>query len=199
MRQHIRHRTCKINEISARYSELDNEFYVPALSDWKINTANDKQIGVDSGMSASDATTLYNIISAHDERSYKLYKALLDGDELVGIKPIAREQARMVLGVNVYTQCIWKMDLRNLLHYIGLRADTHAQYEIRVYADAIAKVVEALFPYTWKSFKDNFIDGVSFSGTEIGILNGGLVPEHWSTARREEFNAKRGRIHSAIV
>jgi thymidylate synthase ThyX len=155
-------------------------------------------------------------VTTHGEDSYALYQQLLDGvesDEAMdrfGVPPIAREQARMVLGVNIYTQCVWKCDLKNTLHYLKLRTDPHAQYEIRVFADAIARVVEALFPAAWGSFKDNFIDGVNVSESELGILRSILVSDDsfarmeadrenvllalkgkgWTARRYDEFAAK---------
>lgn len=116
----------------------------------------------------------------------------------------------MVLGVNIYTQCIWKMDLKNLLHLISLRWDKHAQYEIRVFGEAFKNVTQALFPAAWTSFQDNFIDGVNFSRTELALVKElttssaraygrlqtaiDLVKEYgWTKRRLEEFTRKASK------
>jgi len=121
---------------------------------------------------------------------------------------VGRELARMVLPLNIYTRWVWKCDLKNLLHLLRLRCDGHAQYEIRVYADAIANVVELLFPAAWKSWKDNYMDGVSLSGIESRMLQqiaSGLNAAHeagyetyaqhgWSTRRLNEFIDKADKL-----
>lgn len=177
MRQHVRHRMASLNEESARYSELASDFYVPDVKDWAMNTAADKQATVKYEIDPTAAKVLHEWITTHNQESYQLYKNLLEGEADdtfgVGIPAIAREQARMVLGVNIYTQCVWKIDLKNLLHYLSLRCDKHAQYEIRVFADAIARVVAALFPAAYASHKDHdpFMDGVNFGASELKVLH----------------------------
>lgn len=183
MRQHVRHRTASLNEESARYSELDSDFYVPEPAHWAINTAANKQatVQIDHGsVSGALPRFLHKQITKHNEISYKLYQLLLGnhagrGEEdkywdMLGVPAIAREQARMVLGVNIYTQCIWKIDLKNLMHYLSLRCDPHAQFEIRAIADPIRCVVAALFPASWASFEDHFMDGVNFAKSELVIV-----------------------------
>jgi thymidylate synthase (FAD) len=215
MRQHVRHRTASLNEESARYSVLASDFYVPDPKDWAMNTASDKQATVKYVIDEEVANTLYRWITEHNEEAYALYTKLLEGGDDddaqldYGLPPIAREQARMVLGTNIYTQCIWKCDLKNLLHYLRLRTDAHAQYEIRVFADAIARAVQACFPVAWQSFKDNFIDGVNFSKTEMGVvcevfsaMFDGMVQRPanymkslgWTKRRGEEFLKKLYKI-----
>lgn len=204
MRQHVRHRTASLNEESARYSELASDFYVPAPEDWAINTSADKQATVKQKVDPEIAKALHAWISNHNVESYELYKSLLEGfetpDSFSSIPPIAREQARMVLGVNIYTQCVWKIDLKNLLHYLSLRCDKHAQYEIRVFADAIARVVEALFPACWASFKDHdpHFDAVNLGGSELKVAMAADFVERaeivkslgWTNRRYEEFVSK---------
>ncbi len=211
MRQHVRHRTASLNEESARYSELASDFYVPEPKDWAMNTAANKQATVKYNIDAEVASTLHEWLTKHNDQSYALYKKLLDGGDDddanldYGLPPIAREQARMVLGVNIYTQCVWKIDLKNLLHYLRLRTDAHAQYEIRVFADAIARVTEALFPACWKSFKDNFIDGVNFSATELVVVRtlDDVHPHSMSAWMKElgwtqrRFGEFRTKLHKA--
>jgi thymidylate synthase (FAD) len=203
MRQHVRHRTASLNEESARYSELASDFYIPEPQHWAMNTAANKQATVQYNMPQAVADKLHQWIKDHNEDSYRLYKQLLDGSEScdadIVVPGVAREQARMVLGVNIYTQCVWKCDLKNLLHYLRLRTDKHAQYEIRVFADAIARVVAALFPASWNSFEDNFIKGVRFSGIELNVIkwlhdptfpNMLKVNFGWSKTRWMEFKKK---------
>lgn len=227
MRQLVRHRTASLNEESARYSQLAADFYVPEPEHWAINTSADKQATQQGKFTIDQAQRLHALVTEHNRNSYALYEAMLydddtnkdafdseTGDEVFNvlldqiatqIPGLAREQARMILGVNIYTQCVWKMDLKNLLHCMRLRTDKHAQYEIRVFADAIARVIEALFPAAWNSFKDNFIDGVKFSGLEIQMLTalsstqGDLAiklmkDNHWSTRRLIEFKTKAARL-----
>ena len=212
MRQHVRHRTASLNEESARYSELASDFYVPAPEDWAMNTTKDKQATEKLKLDPRIAQELHRWISTHNEDSYRLYQDLLEGSENSDadfeVPGIAREQARMVLGVNIYTQCVWKIDLKNLLHYLSLRTDKHAQYEIRVFADAIARVVEALFPACWASHKDSdpFMDGVNFSRSELEVLKIIMyriesyleAPElmkklGWTQRRYGEFKAKANK------
>jgi len=176
MRQHVRHRMASMNEESARYSELASDFYIPSPEHWAVNTAANKQATVQGNVTPEQAKRLHQWLLDHNEQSYALYEKLLAGDvcEFDGIRTdipgIAREQARMVLGVNIYTQCIWKIDLKNLLHYLSLRCDAHAQFEIRALAEPIRKVVAALFPGAWASFQDHFMDGVNLGRSEIEIV-----------------------------
>ena len=212
MRQHVRHRTASLNEESARYSELASDFYVPASGDWAMNTTKDKQATEKLKLDPRIAECLHQWVSTHGDDSYRLYQQLLEGSEDcdgdIEIPGIAREQARMVLGVNIYTQCVWKIDLKNLLHYLSLRTDKHAQYEIRVFADAIARVVAALFPACWASHKDSdpFMDGVNFGWTELEVLRNIMyrgdshetTPEllkklGWTPRRYGEFKAKANK------
>ncbi len=173
MRQHVRHRMSSMNEESARYSELASDFYVPAPAHWAMNTAADKQATVKHEIDQKVVTKLYDWIQEHNVEAYRLYQHLLDGSEDadgdIVIPGIAREQARMVLGVNIYTSCIWKIDLKNLLHYVRLRADKHAQYEIRVYAQAMIKQLEYLCPAAMASFRDHFMDGMNLAASELAV------------------------------
>lgn len=202
-RQHIRHRTASVNEESARYSVLEDDFYVPDPGTWATNTSRNKQATEQVDLSQDVVSKLHSYITKHSEESYNLYKRLLSGDEESDpkIPGVAREQARMVLGTNIFTKMVWKIDLKNLLHYLRLRCASDAQYEIRVYADAMAGVVSRLFPMTYASFVDNMVDGVRFSGFELRLLSTiiksdaadaiSLMDEKgWSQRRRAEFIAK---------
>ncbi len=209
MRQHVRHRMSSMNEESARYSELASDFYIPDPAHWAMNTTADKQATVKQDLDPRVVGKLYDWIHEHNIEAYRLYQHLLDGSEDadgdIVIPGIAREQARMILGVNIYTSCIWKIDLKNLLHYARLRADAHAQYEIRVYAEAMIKQLEYLCPAAMASFRDHFMDGVNIAASEITVyvqlLNGEwneavLVAKRlgWTHRRSVEFIKKIAKL-----
>ena len=175
-RQWIRHRTANVNEYSARYSVLDHEFYVPEPGTLAAQSASNRQ-GRDEGFTPEDAEQVRSGITQEGDRAYELYRRLLnetpDGEVIDADRQgLARELARMVLPVNYYTQWYWKIDLHNLLHFLSLRADPHAQYEIRAYADAICDVVAAWVPLVWEAFKDYRLDGAAVSGPGIEVLRG---------------------------
>jgi thymidylate synthase (FAD) len=142
-RQWLRHRTANVNEYSARYSVMGKDFYVPAEGDVSAQSKNNKQ-GRESELMEC-AEEVRGIIRASSEGAYATYEGLLE-------KGVAREIARIVLPVNFYTEFYWKIDLRNLLHFVKLRADEHAQLEIRRYADVIVDVVKAWVPATYDAF-----------------------------------------------
>ncbi len=161
-RQWVRHRTANINEYSLRYSEARDEFYIPDSKNIQFQSALNKQGR--SGKVPDDlkkkVLEYFNDIS---ERSFSMYQELNKAG-------IARELARSILPVNIYTEWYWKNDLHNLLHFIGLRSDSHAQYEIRVYSDAMAKFVKKVAPYAWEAYEDYIINGMRFSGQEQKLL-----------------------------
>ncbi|MEM6489986.1 MAG: FAD-dependent thymidylate synthase [Pseudomonadota bacterium] len=174
-RQWIRHRTANVNEISARYSILDREFYVPAAEHMAAQAATNRQ-GRGEALEPAAAEAVRALLADEAGRSYALYQRLLGEEE--GENPaLARELARMVLPANVYTQWYWKTDLHNLLHFLRLRADAHAQYEIRAYAEAIAGVVEAWVPAVWAAFRDYRLEGVQLSGPAMRCLRRMLAGE----------------------
>lgn len=147
-RQWIRHRTANVNEYSARYSVLDREFYLPRPEDLAVQSSNNKQ-GRGETLTEEQAAEVLALLRRDAEQSYDTYERLM-GEEF----SLARELARMDLPVNFYTQWYWKIDLHNLLHFLSLRLDPHAQYEIRVYAEAIASFVQDWVPLTWEAFAD---------------------------------------------
>ena len=175
-RQWIRHRTANVNEYSARYSVLDHEFYVPEPGTLAAQSASNRQ-GRDEGFTPEDADQVRSGIAQEGDRAYELYRRLLNETQAGEVidadrQGLARELARMVLPVNYYTQWYWKIDLHNLLHFLSLRADPHAQYEIRAYADAICDVVAAWVPLVWEAFKDYRLDGAAVSGPGLEVLRG---------------------------
>ena len=142
MRQWVRHRTAKLNEMSARYTELPEEFYVPAQ--WRAQDTKNKQGSV-GGFSANTNEVYSAALIKHSQESFELYREYMD-------MGVARELARMVLPVNVYTEIYWTMDLHNLLHFLRLREDAHAQWEIQEYGRAIREILEDLFPWTMDAY-----------------------------------------------
>jgi thymidylate synthase (FAD) len=142
MRQFVRHRTFKINEVSARYTELPAEFYVPEV--WRKQDTKNKQ-GSDGVFSDGDNQALSERLSNFCEETYGYYQLLIDSG-------VSREMARMVLPVNIYTEIYVNCDLRNLLNFVRLREDSHAQYEIQVYGKAIKSVLEELYPMTMRAY-----------------------------------------------
>ena len=163
-RQWIRHRTANVNEISARYSILDNEFYLPAPKDMAVQSKNNKQ-GRGNVLDSQQAELALSLLKQDALGAYETYEKLL-GEEF----GLARELARMNLPVNWYTQWYWKIDLHNLLHFLSLRMDPHAQYEIRVFADAIGSLVADWVPLVWEAFQDYRLGGTFLSKQEIEIL-----------------------------
>lgn len=167
-RQWIRHRTANVNEYSARYSILDGEFYIPEPEHLAMQSQDNKQ-GRSAVLPPDVAETVRRWLIEDASRSYQTYSNLIDDPDEGGIG-LARELARMNLPVNIYTQWYWKVDLHNLFHFLRLRADAHAQYEIRVYADAIANLVQTWVPHAFEAWVDYQRDAVQFSRMEMAIL-----------------------------
>ncbi len=165
-RQWVRHRTANINEYSLRYSEARDEFYYPDPENIQFQSALNKQgrIGEVSDDLKKKVNKYFKEIS---DRSFEIYSELNSAG-------VARELARAVLPVNLYTEWYWKNDLHNLLHFIGLRSDNHAQYEIRVFSDAMAKSVKKVAPFAWEAYQDYVVSGLRFSRVERGILEKNL-------------------------
>jgi thymidylate synthase (FAD) len=183
-RQWIRHRTANVNEYSARYSVLDREFYLPRPEDLAVQSPNNKQ-GRGDVLDPEAAARVLHLLRRDAEQCYDTYEAMLDEHHL------ARELARMNLGVNYYTQWYWKVDLHNLLHFLSLRIDPHAQYEIRVYGEAIAGLVRAWVPTVYEAFEDYRLGAVTLSrqmlevvrrkiaGEDVRIEDSGLSRREW--------------------
>ncbi|HEY8830406.1 MAG TPA: FAD-dependent thymidylate synthase, partial [Candidatus Limnocylindria bacterium] len=157
-REWVRHRVANLNETSGRYSILDNEFYLPAPEQLGTQSRSNRQ-GRGETITGPESIRVLEILREDAERSYSHYEEMLNeniaGDTIDPARSgLARELARMNLSVNFYTQWYWKIDLHNLLHFLNLRTDAHAQYEIRVYADAILEVVKQWVPLTYAAFMD---------------------------------------------
>jgi len=173
-RQWIRHRTANVNEYSARYSILDREFYLPALEHVSVQSATNRQ-GRGENVPEHKAKAVIEALRRDAMTVYDTYEHLIndagDGEPIREGEPqLARELARMNLGLNYYTQWYWKVDLHNLLHFLSLRMDPHAQFEIRVYADAIADMVKDWVPHAWGAFADYRVGGSFFARQEVEIL-----------------------------
>ena len=173
-RQWIRHRTANVNEYSARYSVLDREFYVPEEDDLAAQSSSNRQ-GRGNILLGKEAKRVLDILREDAQMTYDHYIEMLNESEEGNIidvskEGLARELARMNLTLSTYTQWYWKTDLHNLLNFLSLRADTHAQYEIRVYADAMMETLRRWCPITFQSFSDHRVEGVTLSGKAIKVV-----------------------------
>ncbi len=200
-RQWIRHRTANVNEYSARYSILDKEFYIPSAENLAAQSAINNQ-GRGDALTDDEASNVIQILKKDAEQTYSNYETLLNESSEGNIideskSGIARELARMNLTLNTYTQWYWKIDLNNLLHFLALRADDHAQYEIRVYADAMLDIVKKWVPLTYDAFEDYRIGGTELSAKEVNLMRKllkgekvsfeeeGLSKREWSELQRK--------------
>lgn len=173
-RQWIRHRTANVNEYSGRYSIMDKEFYIPKPEHLAAQSRLNHQ-GRGEVLEGLEAERALEILKADSVSAYAHYEELLNGDEAGNIRDenkqgLARELARMNLPVNFYTQWYWKVDLHNLLHFLSLRADSHAQYEIRVYAEVMLDMVKKWVPNTYKAFMDYRMGGASLSSKGLDVI-----------------------------
>ena len=192
-RQWIRHRTANVNEYSARYSILDKEFYIPSIENVAAQSTINNQ-GRGEVLTSDEAAEVISILKKDAEQTYANYETLLnensEGVSIDETKPgVARELARMNLTLNTYTQWYWKIDLNNLLHFLALRADAHAQYEIRVYADIMMDIVKKWVPIAADAFEDYRIGGTEVSAKEINLLKKLLKGE--KASYEEEGISKR--------
>ncbi|WP_136648761.1 FAD-dependent thymidylate synthase [Paracoccus aeridis] len=172
-RQWIRHRTANVNEYSARYSILDREFYIPAPEQLAAQSKVNNQ-GRGEVLSGDEAQRVLDLLREDSARAYDHYEDMLSQD---GQQGLARELARMNLPANIYTQWYWKTDLHNLFHFLRLRADAHAQYEIRVYAEAMCRIVADWVPLAYGAFEDYRLGGVSLSARGVEVLRRRLAGE----------------------
>ncbi|MBI1334807.1 MAG: FAD-dependent thymidylate synthase [Armatimonadetes bacterium] len=162
-RQWIRHRTARLNEISGRYSIMKDEFYVPEPSQVAFQSANNKQ-GRSDSLPLDDALAIIAQMEKEQKDAYTDYTDMID-------KGVARELARTNLPLSLYTEWYWQIDLHNLFHFIRLRIDPHAQYEIRVYAEALAKCAKAVAPFAYEAFEEHILGSVTFSKAECAALS----------------------------
>jgi thymidylate synthase (FAD) len=203
-RQWIRHRTANVNEYSARYSILDKEFYIPAPEHLAAQSASNRQ-GRGEVLGGKEAERVLGLLRDDAERAYRGYVEMLNeterGDAIDAERQgLARELARMNLSLNFYTQWYWKTDLHNLLNFLSLRADAHAQYEIRAYAEAMIGTVERWAPMTAEAFRQYRLGGAQLSERGLAVVRRLLAgetvtPEESGMSKREwsELMAVLGR------
>ncbi|WPY95986.1 FAD-dependent thymidylate synthase [Limimaricola variabilis] len=193
-RQWIRHRTANVNEYSARYSILDREFYIPRAEDLAAQSAQNNQ-GRGDVLGEEESARVLDWLREDAHRAYDHYEAMISDD---GQQGLARELARMNLPANIYTQWYWKVDLHNLFHFLRLRADSHAQYEIRVYADAICEMVRDWVPAAYRAFEEYRLGGVTLSASGVECLRRMLAGEEVTQAT-SGMSAREWREFSDIV
>lgn len=190
-RQWIRHRTANVNEYSARYSILDKEFYVPEPQHLAAQSSTNNQ-GRDQVIEGPLADQILSMIKQNALQSYEQYEYFLNENQQDPDRPgLARELARMQLPVNFYTQWYWKIDLHNLMHFLSLRADSHAQYEIRVYAEAMLDILKRWVPLTYHAFMQYRVNGKHLSASALSVIKrlvkgekveqttSGMSPREW--------------------
>ena len=197
-RQWIRHRTANVNEYSARYSILDNEFYIPKSENLASQSSSNNQ-GRGDVLEGEEANKVIQILKSDSLRSYKSYEKMLSKENKKGL---ARELARMNLPTNIYTQWYWKTDLHNLFNFIRLRNDLHAQYEIRVYAEKIAELIKNWVPFAFEAFEQYQLNSSHLSsnglscikrlmkGEDVSQENSGMGKREW-----KEFCEIIGKDH----
>lgn len=172
-RQWIRHRMASVNEYSARYSILDSEFYLPAPEHMAAQSEVNRQ-GRGDVLEGEAAADVLDILRRDAMQTYGNYEKMLDAEEGYGL---ARELARINLTLNTYTQWYWKIDLHNLMHFLALRLDPHAQYEIRAYAEVMLQVLHAWVPQTATAFEEYRRGAVTFSASMIKVVRRMLAGE----------------------
>ena len=173
-RQWIRHRTANVNEYSGRYSIMDKEFYVPSPEHLAAQSQTNRQ-GRGELLEGKQAQRVLDILKSDAVNAYAHYEEMMNCDEEGNVfdpnkSGLARELARMNLPVNFYTQWYWKIDLHNLMHFLSLRADHHAQYEIRAYANVMLDVFNAWVPITYQAFMDYRMGGASISAKGLASI-----------------------------
>ncbi len=187
-RQWIRHRTANVNEYSGRYSILREEFYVPEPEQVRFQSPTNKQGRADQSLPAEEVAAILDEIVEQQKELYQSYQRLLE-------KGVARELARINLPVSLYTEWYWKIDLHNLFHFLQLRMDVHAQYEIRVYANAIAEIIKPIVPMAWEAFEDYRLNARSFSANELRLLSQWLPdPDQLPESATAAFNLSKREV-----
>jgi thymidylate synthase (FAD) len=162
-RQWIRHRTANVNEYSGRYSEMKDEFYTPNPNDIRPQSVLNKQGRSEETLPDGMADQAANAFKSGQDDAYAQYQEFLE-------QGIAREIARINLPVSNYTEWYWKIDLHNLFHFLRLRIDAHAQYEIRVFAEAIAELVKPFVPHAWQAFEDYVLNAHRMTAPELKVM-----------------------------
>ncbi len=187
-RQWIRHRTARLNEISGRYSVMKNEFYLPPRDKISFQSLDNKQGRNPQDVPPELQDKVLNLLRQDQENIYSNYEEMIDDN-------VARELARINLPLSTYTEWYWQMDLKNMFHFLKLRMDSHAQWEIQEYGRAMAKVVQAVCPLAYASFERHMVDGARFSAEEIDAIKQVMAGQKnpLKGRRLEEFQAKLGQ------
>jgi len=201
-RQWIRHRTANVNEYSARYSILDREFYIPRPEHLAAQSSSNRQ-GRGEVLAGDEAARVLDLLRRDAAQTYDHYAEMLNEDEAgepadPSRQGLARELARMNLTLNTYTQWYWKSDLHNLLNFLSLRADSHAQYEIRAYADAMLQTVAAWVPMSHEAFRDYRMGAVTLSSQMLAVVRrmvaGEAVSPEGSGLSKREWRELMGML-----
>ena len=185
-RQWIRHRTANVNEYSARYSIVPDRFYRPTLDNVRKQSTSNRQ----GGEETIDVSTAEAFLELLDD-SEKLYERYIELTE----QGVARELARAALPVSVYTEWYWKCDLHNLLHFLSLRMDSHAQQEIRVYAEAMYELIKPICPVACEAFEEYRMEGLHLTKLEIEAIRSGQPIATENKREQREFEEKRARLN----
>jgi thymidylate synthase (FAD) len=191
-RQWVRHRTARLNEISGRYSVMKDEFYVPEPEHVCYQSESNKQ-GRSESLPAADAQAVIESMRAEQRAVYANYEKMLEGN-------VARELARTNLPLSLYTEWYWQIDLHNLFHFLRLRMDPHAQYEIRAFAEAMAKCAQAVAPIAYEAFEEHHLGAVTFSRAESQALAAmlGNRPVALEGRALATFEAKIEKLRAAM-
>lgn len=188
-RQWVRHRTARLNEISGRYSVMKDEFYLPEPGQIRFQSESNKQGRSDETLPFDEALAIIREMEADQKEIYKHYEQMLEQN-------VARELARSNLPLSLYTEWYWQIDLHNLFHFLRLRMDAHAQYEIRVFGEALARCAKAVSPMAYEAFEEHILLATRFSRAECIALNAMLEGrEHGLEGRKaREFEEKLDRL-----
>jgi len=199
-RQWIRHRTANVNEYSGRYSIMKDEFYIPSLDAIHFQSVKNKQGRNENEVPLNVRQQIIDELLSEQTASYSHYEKFLELN-------IARELARINLPLSLYTEWYWKIDLHNLFHFLRLRIDEHAQYEIRVYAEAMAQITQCVAPLAYEAFEDYILHAQKFSRAELRVLHTALDKKEFTVEElsslgfgmreAEEFRAKMKKIFSS--
>ena len=184
-RQWIRHRTARLNEISGRYSVMRDEFYLPREHEVRLQSQRNRQGGSEAEVPTDLQQKVIQMLASDQQNVYETYQEILEDG-------LARELARSNLPLSLYTEMYWQIDLNNLFHFLRLRMDWHAQYEIRVYGDAMAEIVKAVSPLAFEAFEEHILHGQTFSRSELELLRAAIDFEQL-TKSLEKSNLRKTR------
>jgi thymidylate synthase (FAD) len=193
-RQWVRHRTARLNEISGRYSIMKDEFYVPEPEHIRPQSKDNKQGRSEDRYSPDQEREIVDLFAQEQSQVYANYERLINMN-------VARELARNNLPLSLYTEWYWQIDLHNLFHFLRLRLDPHAQYEIRAFAEAMALCAKAVAPIAYEAFEEHILGSVSFSRSEGEALADLLVGKQVALEGRSlaAFEAKIEKLRARVA